>query len=171
MGDVDEGDAHLLLDALELDLHILAQLQVQGAQGLVQQQHLGPVHQGPGDGHPLLLSAGEGVGLAVFKALEADDLQHLHDGGADLLLAELDHPLAGGVRRVGDLLQPQAEGDVFKDVQVGEQGVFLEHRVDLPLMGRNVINPHTVKEDVSRRRCREAADNPQRGGLAAPAGP
>ena len=69
VGDIDKGDAHLLLDALELDLHILAQLQVQGAQRLVQQQHLGPVHQRPGNGHPLLLAAGELMDLRCSKPL------------------------------------------------------------------------------------------------------
>ena len=156
---------------LQLQLHVLAQLQVQSAQGLVQQQHLGPVHQGPGDGHPLLLAAGEGVRLAVFKALQADDLQHLHDPLPDLLLRELDlRRLPVGSVRVRPLLHPQAEGHVFKHVQVGEQGVLLEHRVDLPPIGRNVINPHTVEQDVSRHRGREAADNTQRCGLAAAAG-
>ncbi len=90
VGDVDKGDAHGLLDALQLVLHILAQLQVQGAQGLVQQQDLGPVHQGPGDGHPLLLPAGELGDPALFKALQVDHLQHLHDPVVDLLLGQLD---------------------------------------------------------------------------------
>ena len=35
----DEGDADVALDRLELDLHLLAQLEVQGAERLVQQQH------------------------------------------------------------------------------------------------------------------------------------
>ena len=59
VGDIDEGDAHLPLDLFQLHLHALAQLQVQRPQGLVQQQHLGPVDDGPGDGDALLLSAGE----------------------------------------------------------------------------------------------------------------
>ena len=50
----------LLLHVFQLQLHLLAQLQVQGAQGFVQQEHLGLVDQRPGDGHTLLLSAGEG---------------------------------------------------------------------------------------------------------------
>ena len=36
VGDVDEGDLQALLDALELDLHLFAQLEVQRAEGLVQ---------------------------------------------------------------------------------------------------------------------------------------
>ena len=39
VGDEDEGDADLALDRLQLDLHLLAQLEVERAQRLVQQQH------------------------------------------------------------------------------------------------------------------------------------
>ena len=168
VGDIDEGDAHLLLDALELDLHVLAELQVEGAQGLVQKQYLGPVDKGPGDGHPLLLAAGELVRPPVLKALEADGLQHLQHPLADLLLGDLD----GLFRVVGvrALLHPEAEGHVLKNVQVREEGVLLEDGVDLPLVGRNVIDPHTVEEHVAAGGRREAADDPQRRGLAAAAG-
>src|SRR5215813_1973623 len=45
VGDVDEGDPDLLLDPLELYLHLLAELQVECAQGFVQEQHARPHHQ------------------------------------------------------------------------------------------------------------------------------
>ena len=106
----------------------------------------------------------------MLKALEADDLQHFHDPLVDLLLGNFYLPLSGGVIGVRPPLHPQAEGDVLVHVQVREQGVFLENGIDLPLIGRNVINPHTVEQDVSGRRSREAANDPQRGGLTAPAG-
>ena len=57
VGDEDKGNADLLLDALELALHFLAQLQVQRAEGFVQQQYVRLVHQRAGDGHTLLLAA------------------------------------------------------------------------------------------------------------------
>ena len=157
MGHIDERDAHLLLDTLQLVLHILPQPEIQRAQRLVQQQHLGAVHQRPGDGHPLLLSAGELVNAALFKALQADHLQHFR------------HPLLHLV--LGHLGDAQAEGDVLKHVQMGKQGVFLEHGVDLPLMRRNVIDPHTVKGHITGCGRGKPTDDPQRGGLAAPAGP
>jgi len=34
---VDEGDADVVLDPLQLELHLLAQLQIEGAEGLVEQ--------------------------------------------------------------------------------------------------------------------------------------
>ena len=156
MGHIDEGNAHLLLDTLQLDLHILPQAQVQRAQGLVQQQDLGAGHQGPGDGHPLLLAAGQLGDFPVLKALQTHHAQHFRHALLDFL-----------GRHLGD---PQAKGDVLKHVQMREQRILLEHRVDLPLMRRDIINPHTVKGDVSRRGRRETADNPQRCGLSTAAG-
>src|SRR5207249_4894904 len=41
VGDEDEGDADLALELLELDLHLLAQLEVECAEGFVEQQYAG----------------------------------------------------------------------------------------------------------------------------------
>ena len=59
-----EGDAGLVLQPLELDLHLLAQLEVERRQRLVQQQHLRPRRQRPRQRHPLLLAARELAGCA-----------------------------------------------------------------------------------------------------------
>ena len=119
MGDVHERDADLGLDALELDLHLPAQLEVESAERLVEQQHLRAVDQRPGQGHALLLAAGELAGAALAEAAELDQLEHL----VDLLLDVLDAAAA------------QPEGDVLEDVEVREQRVVLEHRVDRALVG------------------------------------
>ena len=166
VGDVDKGDAQGLLDALQFILHVLAQLQVQSAQGLVQQQDLGPVYQGPGDGHPLLLSAGELGDPALFKALQVDHLEHLHDPVVDLLLGQLD--LLFGLRvHLGDA---QTEGDILKHVEVGEQGVPLKHSIYRPFVGRNRVNPHAVKKNIPGGGLLKTAYNTKRGGFAAPTG-
>jgi hypothetical protein len=39
VGDVDERDADLALNAFQLDLHLLAQLEIERAEGLIQQEH------------------------------------------------------------------------------------------------------------------------------------
>src|SRR5699024_9283589 len=109
VGDVYKGNPHSLLNALKLVLHILAQPQVQSAQGLVQQQYLRPVDQGTGDGDTLLLPAGQGGNFSGFIALQADNLQHLCDPLVNL--------------GFGELCNPQAEGDVVVHIQMGEQGV------------------------------------------------
>ena len=68
VGHVDERDADLALDALELELHDLSQLEVEGAERLVEQQRTGVVHQRAGQRHALLLSAGELRGLALARS-------------------------------------------------------------------------------------------------------
>ena len=44
---------------------------------------------------------------------------------------------------------------------MGEKGILLKDRVDLPLMGRYVVYPHTVKKYVPGGRRQEAADHPK----------
>ncbi len=104
------------LQPAQLELHLGAQLGVQGGHGLVQQQHVGLVDQGPGQGHPLLLPAGELVGVAAPEAFQVQHVQRVL------------HPPAGLLGR--EAAGPQAEGDVLGHVQVGEQGVVLEDGVD-----------------------------------------
>ena len=56
------------LQQLQLELHLLAQLPVERAERLVEQQHGRAVHQGAGERDALLLAAGELGGLAVGEA-------------------------------------------------------------------------------------------------------
>ena len=55
MRDVDEGRADVTMDLRELDLQPLAQLQVERAQRLVQEQDGRAIHQRPCYRDPLLL--------------------------------------------------------------------------------------------------------------------
>ena len=122
VGDVDEGDAQLLVHLLQFHLHVLAHLEVQGGKGLVQQQHFGFVDDGSGNGYALLLPAGEGVHVAVLI------VRHAHHAQGLLHLL-----LDGGT---GQLLQLQPEGNVVEHVEVGEEGVLLEHGVHRTLVRR-----------------------------------
>ena len=79
VGHVDERDADLALDALELELHHVAQLEVQRAERFVEQQRAGVVHQRAGQRDALLLAAGELGGLALGEVGQPDDLEHLVD--------------------------------------------------------------------------------------------
>src|SRR5208282_2738048 len=72
---VDERDADLTLHMLQLDLHLLPQLEVQRAQRLVKQQDLRLVHYGAGQRHPLALPARELGRLALAQAAQPDHLQ------------------------------------------------------------------------------------------------
>ena len=109
------------MEIFQIQLHFFPQLIVQGAQGFVQKQYLGVVHQSPGDGHPLLLAAAHLLGLSVAKVLQLGQVQHLVD--AFLLFF------------LGDLLHHQAKADVVLHGHVGEQGVMLEDHIDIAFIG------------------------------------
>ena len=68
VGDEDEGDAGLVLHALELDLHLLAQLVVERGKRLVEEKHLGAGRQRAGKGDALRLAARDLVGAAAARA-------------------------------------------------------------------------------------------------------
>src|ERR1700757_4231600 len=89
VGDVDEGDPHLVLDAFQLDLHLLAELQVERAERLVEQQHARAHDQGPGPGHALLLAAGQHAGPVRLPAGHLHQLERLACPGVALGLADL----------------------------------------------------------------------------------
>ena len=75
MRDVDECDFQLVLHPDQLILHVLPELQVKGAERLVQQQHARFVHDRAGDGDSLLLTAGKVADRTFFKALKTDQFQ------------------------------------------------------------------------------------------------
>ena len=57
VGHVHERDPDLALEGLELELHLLAQLEVEGAERLVEEEHGGPVDERAGERDALLLAA------------------------------------------------------------------------------------------------------------------
>ena len=81
----DERDADLALDALQLELHRLAQLQVERAERLVEQQRARVVDERAGQRDALLLAAGELARLAVREVGEPHDLEQLADAPLDLV--------------------------------------------------------------------------------------
>ena len=77
MRDVDERDPDLVLDALELELHLLAELEVERAERLVEQQHARVVDERARERDALLLPARELARLAALAAREVDELEDL----------------------------------------------------------------------------------------------
>src|ERR1044072_164229 len=152
VGDVDEGQADLGLNRLQLGLHLLAQLQVERTERLVEQQHPGAIEDSPRPGDPLALAPGELTRLALAVARQADHLQRL--------------VTAAGALRLGHAGYPQPVGDVLADAHVGEQGVVLEDRVDRAVVGRHAPNILATELDRAAARCLEAGDHAQRRRLA-----
>ena len=153
VGNRDKGDAGGLLDALQFVLHILTQTQIQCAQRLVQQQNLRLIDQRTGNGHTLLLTTGQRIDPAVTVALQADDFQHTVDALGDFFLGHFGHA--------------QTEGNIVKHIQMREKRITLEHRIDLPLIGRHIVDPLAVKRNFTGGRRQEAANDPQGGGFTA----
>src|SRR3954453_7977667 len=79
VSDEDKRDAELALQALELDLHLLAQLAVECTQRLVQEQHSRALHQRAGKRNALTLTAGELSRSSVAVPLETNGAQRLVD--------------------------------------------------------------------------------------------
>ena len=119
---VDERDADLALDALELDLHLLAQLEVQRAERLVEQQHPRAVDDRARQRDALALAADELRRLARAVAGEAT----------------ISSASPARVRRSAlSTLRIRSPYSTFScDGHVREQRVVLEDRVDVARVGR-----------------------------------
>jgi hypothetical protein len=157
MGDEDRRHVHLLVEAAQPGAQVLADLGVEGAEGLVEQQHLRFHRQCPSQRHALPLAAGELVGIALGEPVELDQSQQLVHSVAGPLLA----PLA-------DL---QAEGDVAEHGHVLEGGVVLEDEADLALLRRRLRGVLAVDHDRAGVEILEPGDRPQQRRLAAAARP
>ncbi len=152
VGDEHERDADGVLDRLELDLHLLAELEVERAERLVEQQHSGLVDQRPGERDALTLPAAQLVRATFAELAEADDVEHLTGATTTLGPTDTFH------------LEPVL--DVLADGHVGEQRVVLEHRVDVAVVGGDVGDVLAGEQDRPRRRLLEPGDHPQHRRLA-----
>ncbi|SHJ57840.1 hypothetical protein SAMN02745194_02886 [Roseomonas rosea] len=152
MRDHDEGGTALALDGPQLEARALPQVRIERAEGFVQQQEAGALHQGAGQGHALALAAGEGMGAAGFHPFEPQHGDGLLHAGRDL-----------GARPA---LALQPIGDVGRDGHVREQRVGLEHHVHRAAVGRNAQQVRAVQRHRAGIGCLEAGDHAQQRGLA-----
>ena len=143
VGDVDERDPELALERLELDLHLLAQLQVERAERLVEQQHRRRVDDRPRERDALALPARELHRLAVADLREAHRAEHLLRLGARA--------------RAVAALHAQAVLDVLLHGHVREERVVLEDRVDVALERRHARDVVAAELDVPASGCSKPA--------------
>ena len=154
VGDVHPGRSGLAVHAPQLDLHFQADLEVKGAQRLVEQQDLRALHQRPRERDPLHLAAGELTRPPPLVAGHPNQVQRPLDPLLDLVGC---HPV-----------DAQTEGDVLEHVEMREQRRALEDHVHRPAV--RVDMGHLLPADGDRplRRLDEAGDHPQQSGLSAP---
>ena len=112
---------------------------------------MGFIDNRPGNRDPLTLTARHGGNRPFTIALQLDQLESFLDPPLDFRL--LNSP------------NLQAEGHVFGHVHVRKECVVLEDRIDLPLVGRDVINPPAGKPDFPAGRLVEAGNQPEDGRL------
>ena len=160
MGNKHGGDAGGLLDAADFLPGLEPQTGVQIGKGLVQQQDFRHFYQRPGNGHTLLLAAGQLLGLAVHQLLDLHQLRRLQRHVGHLLTGEL------------VLARPvfQGKGDILPHRQVGVQGIILEHQPHAPVFRGQVGNVVVSKEDTAGGGLLQSGEQVQRGGLAAARG-
>ena len=155
VGHVHEGDPDPALQPRELGLHLLAQLEIEGAERLVEQEHRRLVDQGARQRHPLALPAAELARPPLLEPLERDQAEHLLHRAPPL-----------GPRH---LLHAQAEPHVVGHAHVREQRVALEDGVHGPRVRRRVAHRLPVDQERAAGGGLEAADQVEGGGLAAAA--
>ena len=153
MRHIDKCDAQLIFQADQLILHVLPELEVEGAQRLVQKKDLRLIDDGARYCDPLLLSARQRIRHAVLISVQIDQLQRVADLVLDI-----------GIRLLADT---QTEGDVLRNGHMRKQRVFLKNRIQLALVGRKACDILAVKDHLPGIRRLKSAQDTERSGLPA----
>jgi len=148
------------VQAANLEAHLLAQVGVEVAERLVEQQRLGLDHQGARQRHALLLAAGKLPRIAVGQRLQPRRRQDTGEPAVD--------------RRLVEPADLQAVGDVLRHRHMWPQGIALEDHRHVAALRRHRAGrggQHlAANHDFACRRLDEAGDQPQGRRLAAARG-
>ena len=157
VGDEDGRHVHLVVEASQPLAQLRPHTRVEGAERLVEQEHLRLRRERPGERHPLPLAARELGRVAVAEASSCTSSEQLVDPLADLGLRPLAHR--------------QPERDVVAHGHVLEGGVVLEDEADVPLLRRERGRVLAGDQDLALVRPLEPGDDPEQGRLAGAARP
>ena len=156
VGDHQHGHA-LLSQPLHNSQHLAHHFRIQGRGGFVKQQHLRIHGQGAGDGHTLLLTAGNLPGLGVNVGSHAHLFQVFHGGLPGTFFIPLQN-------------LHLTHHAVFQHGHVVEQVEGLEHHTHMAAVFRLVHAPahHVLPmvEDLSGGRGFQKVNAPQQGAFA-----
>ena len=153
MGDVDDRHAEALVQTLELVLHLLAQLLVEGAERLVHEDESRVEDERARQRDPLLLPARELRRQPLLEALPADTMATARSTRS----AISSRPTPTHLQR---------KGDVLGDAHMRKQGIVLEHDADVAPVRRHARDRPAVEQDLPRRRGLEPGQHHQGGRLA-----
>src|SRR5438067_8816618 len=145
---VHHRDADLAVDALELDLHLLAQILVQRAERLVQQEHFRVEDKAPRERDALLLAPGELARLLAGEPAQPDKVE------------DFAHALC--LLRARKRAHAQRKGDVALDGHVRKQRGVLEDDADVALVRLAARQILAVELDDAAGVLLEAGDHHQR---------
>ena len=160
VGHKDGGDARFRLNAADFLAGLQAQARVQVGQRLVQQQHAGHFHQRAGDGHALLLAAGQLVGLAVHEGFNLYQLRGV--------LGAVEHGFFGHFVLAFEVLQ--REEDVLLDGHVGIERIVLKHQANAAVFRGQLGHIVVPEKDSAAGGLLQAANHVQRGAFPASGG-
>lgn len=144
---------------LEQQPQRLAQADIDGREGLIEQEHAWAWRQGTGQPDALSLSSGEGLGPPIGESLQLQALK-----------PERHLPCPLGSTR-------QSVGDVRRHTQMREERIVLEQESNPALARWQIdsvigVEPNGVAElDTTSLRRLQTRQEPQQGRLAAPGGP
>ena len=156
MRDINRSKAQLLLNAPNLHAHLHAELGIQIGKRLIKEHQVGLDDHRAGKRHALTLTAAHFARIAVFKALQIDEPEHLHDVAANRFLVELAHL--------------QAERHIVKHRHMREKRVALKYKTEVALMQRHVRIVLSVKGNRTLVRLGEARNHAQGRRLTASGG-
>jgi len=157
MRHIKESDPHLLLEVLQLDLHLFAQLEIERAERFIQEQHARLVDQRPRQSDPLLLPTRQLRRSPLADRRQADQRQGLLDAALALCLWYSFHL--------------QAKGDILRHRQVWKQGIVLKDHVRRPPVRGHAGHGPPIDQHVAMGRDLKAGDHAQDRRLATPARP
>ena len=155
VGDKDHRGSKPSLQLLDLYLQLLPQLAIERAEGFVQEQNRGPIHERAGERDALLLASGQLCGQPSTEVPQLHQVQRTPD---------LDIPV-----RARDATLPERIRDVFRNRHVREQCVTLEDHPDAPPMRRQPSDVPIVETDAALVGSFEPGHGHQDGRLSRPA--
>jgi hypothetical protein len=162
----DDQRQSVAFEVLQDGQHFAFQLRVQGARDFVAQQAAGLHGHRPGNGHALLLAAGEFLGIGMGAVGQPHSAQKPHRPIVGLGLADFQD----AARRLDDVLQG---GKVRKELKILED--HAQQPADLPRARTGVmaaVGQQRVRADANFALVEtvQAIDRAEQGRLAGPAG-